>query len=119
MDRPFATSRPFGPFVKQKGGIAKIRVKYFYRTKEGATEATQSLERSIMDEVDEVPISNVDVMTGSGDFIMSVAADIEKKTFDSEDEDKLQMAIGIALIEGGAENIQVKKNGYEYIAVIR
>jgi len=117
MDRPFASSRPFGPFVKQKGGIAKIRVRYFYRTNQGPTETIESLERSVMNQVDEVPISNVNVMVGSEDFVMSVAADIDKKTFDSEQEDKVQMAIGRALIEGGVENIS--NDGYEYTAVTR
>jgi len=117
MDRPLADTRPFGPFVEQEGGVAKMRVKYFYRTNQGATEATQSLERSIMSEVDEVRISNVTVMTGSEDFVMSVAADIDQKTFDGEEEDKLQMAIGRALIDAGVENIQ--EDGYQYTAVTR
>jgi len=117
MNRPLADTRPFGPFVEQEGGVAKIRVKYFYRTNQGATEATQSLERSIMGEVDEVRISNVTVMTGSEDFVMSVAADIDQKTFDGEEEDKLQMAIGRALIDAGVENIQ--EDGYQYTAVTR
>lgn len=107
MDRPLQDRRPLGPFITS-GSTAKIRYKLKYVTEQGATETKQSLERSVKDEVsDDVPVSNVNVMTGSADFIMEVGMDIEKKVLSDSDEAMIQRAVGRTLIEGGVEDVTI------------
>jgi hypothetical protein len=117
MDRPLADNRPFGPFLNNSGK-AKIRYKIQYTTKQGAIETKQSLEQSITEEVNEdVPVSNVTLMTGSGDFMMEVGMDIDKKVLTDGDESMIQRAVGRSLNEGGVEDTRV--DGIEQVAVKR
>lgn len=117
MERPFAESRPLGPFLANNSK-AKIRYKIKYTTKEGATESKHSLERSIHDEVNEdVPVSNVTVITDTADFLMEVGMDIDKKVLTEEDESMIQRAVGRSLNEGGVEDTRV--DGIEQVAVKR
>ena len=116
--------RPFGPFIdrdtflSQSSGEAKIRAKFMYTTKQGSDEVKQSLERRVEQQVSrEVPVSNVTVMTGSGDFVMEVDMDIDKKTLTDDDEHKIQQAVGRALLNSGVEDPTA--DGYEYTPVIR
>jgi len=117
MERPFEDSRPFGPFLNNKGK-AKIRYKIQYTTKQGATETKQSLEQSIAQEVNQdVPVSNVTVITGSGDFMMEVGMDIDKKALTDGDESMIQRAVGRSLNEGGVDDATV--DGIEQVALTR
>lgn len=124
MNRPASEIRPFGPFigsednVSQPSGVAKIRAKFLYTTRTGATEVKQSLEQSVEKRVSEVvPVSNVTVNTGSEDFMMEVAMDIDKKPLTDTDESQIQRAVGRALIAGGVQNANA--DGYEYMPVMR
>lgn len=124
MNRPASNIRPIGPIVGQDGlfgksdGVAKIRVKYIYASKQGSLEVRQSLEENVRSRVQEiVPVSNVSVLTEGEDYYIQVGMDIDKKTFSDAEEDKVGRAIGRALVDSGVESL--RQDGYEYSAVIR
>lgn len=117
MDRPIRDERLLGR-VFGSSGKAKLRVKYRYRTKTGPVESIPSLKKSVrMEASEEVPVSNISITVGSEDFVTEVAMDIDQKTFTDDEEDKLQAAVGRALLDADTESLNFES--YEYTVVSR
>jgi len=116
MDRPLSNSRPIGPFL-QSGGQCKIRAKFMFTSKSGPTEAIPSLKESIRSELNQI-VPNSNITVNKGEFgEVEISFDVDKKTFNNKDEDKVERALGRALMDGGAEN--VRADSYTYTAVSR
>jgi len=116
MERPLSDKRPIGP-VFQSTGECKLRAKFNFTSATGPVDAKQSYKVNIKDELENVlPISNLTVNTGEFGEV-EVSFDIEKKTLHDEEEDKIERAIGRALMDAGADN--VRADGYRYTVVSR
>lgn len=124
MKRPLASKRPIGPFSQITGGDeCVLRMQVEYRTRNQLTEATQSVERGIENEVgmtrdglgQEVNVDNVAVIQG-GSNRLEVRMDLPVKESNEDIEEEILSSLGIVLQEAGLDRATVNEVNYSVVA---